>query len=162
LREHSAVHIRLLAVGERQPAWVDDAFRNYAGRFPRQWKFRLDVIATAKRSKSEDAQRAIDWEGEQLLARIAPDEQVVLLDEKGSQPGSQDLARKVSAWQADGRDLCFVIGGPDGVSKHCRDRAGFVWSLSNLTLPHGLARVIFAEQMYRAWSLLSGHPYHRS
>jgi len=123
------VHIRLLAVGERQPAWVDDAFRNYAGRFPPQWKFRLDVIATAKRSKSEDAQRAIDAEGEQLLARIAADEQVVLLDEIGKQPTSQNLAGKLSAWQADGRDLCFVIGGPDGVSGSCRARAGFVWSL---------------------------------
>ena len=156
------MHIRLLAVGERQPAWVEDAFRIYAGRFPPHWKFRLDVIATVKRNKSEDAQRAIESEGEQILARVSADEQMVLLDEKGKQPASEDLATKLSAWQADGRDLCFVIGGPDGVSGNCRARAGFVWSLSNLTLPHGLARVIFAEQMYRAWSLMSGHPYHRS
>jgi len=156
------VHIRLLAVGERQPAWVDEAFQSYTGRFPPEWKFRLDVIATARRSKSEDARRAIESEGEQLLTRIAADEQVVLLDERGRQPGSQDLAGKLSAWQTDGRDLCFIIGGPDGVSDSCRRRAGFVWSLSNLTLPHGLARVMFAEQMYRAWSLLAGHPYHRA
>lgn len=156
------MHIRLLAVGERQPAWVDEAFRDYTGRFPPQWKFRLDVVATAKRSKSDDAQRARQAEGEQILGRIAADEQVVLLDEKGRQPASRDLAEKLSAWQSDGRDLCFVIGGPDGVSQSCRRRADFVWSLSNLTLPHGLARVLFAEQMYRAWSLLTGHPYHRS
>ena len=86
----------------------------------------------------------------------------MLLDERGKQPTSRDLAGQLAAWQADGRDLCFIIGGPDGVSDNCRARAGFVWSLSNLTLPHGLARVIFVEQMYRAWSLLSGHPYHRS
>ena len=156
------MHIRLLAVGERQPAWVDEAFQSYTGRFPPEWKFRLDVIATARRSKSEDARRAIESEGEQLLTRIAADEQVVLLDERGRQPGSRDLAGKLSAWQTDGRDLCFIIGGPDGVSDSCRRRAGFVWSLSNLTLPHGLARVMFAEQMYRAWSLLAGHPYHRA
>jgi 23S rRNA (pseudouridine1915-N3)-methyltransferase len=156
------VHIRLLAVGERQPAWVDDAFLDYTGRFPQQWKFRLDLVATAKRSKAGDAQRAREAESEQLLGKIAANEQVVLLDEKGKQPASRELAGKLSAWQADGRDLCFVIGGPDGVSQNCRTRADFVWSLSNLTLPHGLARVLFAEQLYRAWSLLSGHPYHRS
>ena len=156
------MHIRLLAVGERQPAWVDEAFRDYTGRYPPQWKFRLDVIATAKRSRSDDAQRAREAEGEQILGKIAANEQVVLLDEKGQQPASRDLAGRLSAWQADGRDLCFVIGGPDGVSQTCRGRADFVWSLSNLTLPHGLARVLFAEQMYRAWSLLTGHPYHRS
>ena len=156
------MHIRLLAVGERQPAWVDEAFRDYTGRYPPQWKFRLDVIATAKRSRSGDAQRAREAEGEQILGKISANEQMVLLDEKGQQPASRDLAERLSAWQADGRDLCFVIGGPDGVSQTCRGRADFVWSLSNLTLPHGLARVLFAEQMYRAWSLLTGHPYHRS
>jgi 23S rRNA (pseudouridine1915-N3)-methyltransferase len=156
------VHIRLLAVGERQPAWVEDAFRDYSGRFPPQWKFRLDPVATEKRGKSDDAQRAIETEGERILGKIAANEQVVLLDEKGRQPTSKELAAKLSTWQTDGRDLCFVIGGPDGVSENCRGRADFVWSLSNLTLPHGLARVLFAEQLYRAWSLLSGHPYHRA
>jgi 23S rRNA (pseudouridine1915-N3)-methyltransferase len=156
------VHIRLLAVGDRQPAWVDEAFREYSGRFPPHWKFRLDVIATARRGKAGDAQRAVETEGEALLSRLQPEEQVVLLDEKGKQPTSEELARKLSGWQSDGRDVCFIIGGPDGVSDGCRQRAGFVWSLSNLTLPHGLARVTFAEALYRAWSLLSGHPYHRA
>lgn len=156
------MHIRLLAVGDRQPAWVDEAFRAYSGRFPPQWKFHLDVIATARRGKSGDAQRAVEAEGEALLAKVMPEEQVVLLDEKGKQPTSEELARKLSGWQTDGRDVCFIIGGPDGVSDACRERAGFVWSLSRLTLPHGLARVTFAEALYRAWSLLSGHPYHRA
>ena len=156
------MHIRLLAVGERQPAWVDEAFRDYTGRFPPQWKFRLDVIATAKRGKSDDAKRAREAEGVRILGKVAATERLVLLDEKGNQPASRDVAAKLSAWQSQGRDLCFVIGGPDGVSQDCRSRADFVWSLSKLTLPHGLARVLFAEQMYRAWSLLTGHPYHRS
>lgn len=100
-------------------------------------------------------------EGEQILSRIKRDEQVVLLDERGSQLSSQQLAGSLDSWQADGRDLCFIIGGPDGVSADLSARADFTWSLSALTLPHGLARVLFAEQLYRAWSLQSGHPYHR-
>lgn len=103
----------------------------------------------------------MDAECEQILARIKKTEQVILLDERGKQMSSQVLASKLIDWQTDGRDLCFVIGGPDGVAEACRDRADAVWSMSQLTLPHGLARVLFAEQMYRAWSLQTGHPYHR-
>jgi len=156
------VHIRLLAVGDRQPPWVDDAFRLYSGRFPPQWKFRLDVIATAKRSKADSAKRAIETEGKLILGKLTADERAVLLDERGKQMTSKSLAGRLSDWQTDGRDLCLIIGGPDGVSDRCRQRADFIWSLSDLTLPHGLARVLLAEQMYRAWSLNSGHPYHRS
>lgn len=156
------MHIRLLAVGDRQPGWIDDAFNTYTGRFPREWRFRLDTIATAKRAKNEAVTRAIDTEGERLLAKLGPDEQLVLLDERGKHLNSKALAMRLSDWQADGRDLSFIIGGPDGVSAACRDRADFTWSLSDLTLPHGLARVLLAEQLYRAWSLQTGHPYHRS
>ena len=156
------MHIRLLAVGDRQPSWVDDAFGNYTGRFPREWKFRLDLIATARRSKNDKSGQAREAEGEQILARLDPSEQAVLLDERGRQLRSKALAEKLGDWQSDGRDLCFIIGGPDGVSEACRQRADFTWSLSQLTLPHGLARVLLAEQLYRAWSLQAGHPYHRS
>lgn len=155
------MHIRLLAVGDRQPTWVDDACENYRARLPREWKFRIDCIATARRSRNNKSQDAMLAEGAQLLARVKSDEQLVLLDEKGEQYSSQGLATRLSEWQADGRDLCFVIGGPDGVSDACRQRADSIWSLSRLTLPHGLARVLFVEQIYRAWSLQNGHPYHR-
>lgn len=100
-------------------------------------------------------------EGELILSKLSANEQVVLLDQRGMQLTSQTFATNVAAWQVDGRDLGFVIGGPDGVSDACRDRADFIWSLSSLTLPHGLARVLFAEQLYRARSLQMGHPYHR-
>ncbi|NIL94930.1 MAG: 23S rRNA (pseudouridine(1915)-N(3))-methyltransferase RlmH [Woeseiaceae bacterium] len=155
------MHIRLIAVGDRQPGWVDDAFRTYSARLPREWKFRLDALGTARRGKNDKSDAAMEAEGEQILARINADEQVVLLDERGKQLSSSELANRLGAWQSDRRDLCFVIGGPDGVSAGVRNRADFSWSLSNLTLPHGLARVLFAEQMYRAWSLQVGHPYHR-
>ncbi|MGB5258328.1 MAG: 23S rRNA (pseudouridine(1915)-N(3))-methyltransferase RlmH [Woeseiaceae bacterium] len=156
------MHIRLLAVGDRQPTWVDEAFGNYTERYPREWKFRLDTIPTARRGKNEKTLQARAAEGEQILAKLAKTEQVVLLDERGTELSSASLAERLLDWQRNSRDLCFIIGGPDGVADTCRQRADFVWSLSRLTLPHGLARVLFAEQLYRAWSLQTGHPYHRS
>ena len=156
------MHIRLIAVGDRQPSWVDDAFAAYCGRFPAQWKFRLDVVATARRARNDKSKRAVEAEGESILGRLGTADRMVLLDERGTQLTSESLAARLSDWHCDGRDLCFVIGGPDGVSDTCRGRADFVWSLSGLTLPHGLVRVLLAEQLYRAWSLQCGHPYHRA
>ena len=156
------MHIRLVAVGDRQPSWVDEAFARYSERLPREWRFRLDTIATARRNKNDNSQRAMQAEGAQILSRLNDAEQVVLLDERGKQLSSKTLSLQLADWQSDGRDLCFVIGGPDGVSDACRQRANYSWSLSQLTLPHGLARVLCIEQLYRAWSLQTGHPYHRA
>lgn len=155
------MHIRLLAVGDRQPSWVDDAFGIYSARYPREWKFRLDTIPTVHRNKNDKSRQAMEAEGELILAKLVATEQVVLLDERGKPLSSQEVADKLSEWQADGRDLCFVIGGPDGVSDAVRQRADSLWSLSKLTLPHGMARALLSEQLYRAWSLQNGHPYHR-
>jgi 23S rRNA (pseudouridine1915-N3)-methyltransferase len=155
------VHIRILAVGDRQPSWVDDAFGNYTGRYPREWKFRLDAIPTVHRKKNDKSRQAMEAEGDLILAKLNATEQVVLLDERGTQFCSQDLADKLAEWQTDGRDLCFIIGGPDGVTDAVRQRADRLWSLSRLTLPHGMVRTLLAEQLYRAWSLQVGHPYHR-
>lgn len=156
------MHFRLLAVGGRQPSWVDEAFGIYVTRFPREWKFRLDAIATTRRNKNEKSQQAMAAEGEQILAKLSTTEWVVLLDERGKELTSRVLAARLTDWQTNSRDLCFIIGGPDGVSDAIRQRADFTWSLSQLTLPHGMARVLFAEQLYRAWSLQTGHPYHRT
>jgi 23S rRNA (pseudouridine1915-N3)-methyltransferase len=154
--------MRLIAVGDRQPSWVDAAFENYSQRLPRQWQFRLDLIAIAPRSKKSDAGTAKITEGRKVLAKIKAAECVVVLDESGKEFSSQELAARLDDWQSGGRDLTFVIGGPDGISEDCMARADLRWSLSRLTLPHGLARVLFAEQLYRAWCLTTGHPYHRS
>jgi 23S rRNA (pseudouridine1915-N3)-methyltransferase len=155
------VHIRLIAVGDRQPSWVDTAVENYVQRLPRQWQFRLDIITTAQRPKKSAAEVAKTAEGRKVLAKIKAPECVVVLDERGKEFSSEEFAARLDGWQSDGRDLTFVIGGPDGVSEDCRKRADHLWSLSRLTLPHGLARVLFAEQLYRAWCLTTGHPYHR-
>ena len=155
------MHIRLQAVGDRQPSWVDSAFNGYIQRVPRQWQFRLDSISTAQRNKGVAAEVAKVAEGTKILAKIKPAEFVIVLDERGTQFSSKELAGRLDEWQTVGQDLVFVIGGPDGVSADCLQRANLRWSLSRLTLPHGLARVLFAEQLYRAWSLTAGHPYHR-
>jgi len=154
--------MRLIAVGDRQPGWVDQAFDDYAQRLPRAWQFRLLTLATAQRGKGRAAEHAIANEGQRILAEVRGDEQVVALDERGTEWSSEKLSRQLSAWLSGGRDICFVIGGPDGLAGDCLQRADLRWSLSRLTLPHGLARVLFAEQLYRAWSMLEGHPYHRA
>lgn len=155
------MHIRLVAVGDRQPSWVNSAFDEYVTRLPPQWRFRLDELGTASRRKSGRPGEAKNAEAESILSRVKPAEQLILLDERGKQFSSREFADRVDQWQAVGEDVVFVIGGPDGVADAVRQRANLVWSLSRLTLPHGMARVLYAEQMYRAWSLLSGHPYHR-
>lgn len=155
------MHIRLIAVGSRQPGWVASAFDSYAKRLPDQWRFRLETIATSSRSGDHDTQKATGAEGQKILRQLKPSEQVVVLDERGTELSSAQLAEKLHDWQNNGRDLSFIIGGPDGLSESCMQRADFRWSLSRLTLPHGLARVLFVEQLYRAWTLTTGHPYHR-
>lgn len=153
--------MRLIAVGDRQPAWVDSAFDSYRERFPPAWKFRLEALATGPRSKNSNIAAAISAEGDKILQKLKSDEQVIALDERGRQFTTGELAQRLRDWQADGRDLAFVIGGPDGLAEACLQRAELRWSLSKLTLPHGLARVLLAEQLYRAWSVNAGHPYHR-
>lgn len=156
------MHIRLIAVGDRQPSWVDAAFDSYAKRLPRHWQFHLDLIASAPRSRKSGGNEAKEAEGRKVLGRIKTPERVVVLDENGSEFSSPELAARLQDWQGDGRDLAFVVGGPDGLSGACMSRAELRWSMSRLTLPHGLARVLFAEQLYRAWCLSTGHPYHRA
>lgn len=154
--------MRLIAVGDRQPGWVDTAFADYSGRLPRPWKFTLRALATSRRRKQGDADGAKRDECERILQELRPAERAVMLDEQGRQLSSVELAQTITDWQRDARDVCFVIGGPDGINDECLQRADFCWSLSRLTLPHGLARVLFAEQLYRASTLHEGHPYHRA
>ncbi|MDX1498348.1 MAG: 23S rRNA (pseudouridine(1915)-N(3))-methyltransferase RlmH [Woeseiaceae bacterium] len=155
------MHIRLIAVGERQPAWVDEAVAAYTSRLPPAWRFRIDPVAAARRVKNAPPKGALRDESAAILSRLGTGERMILLDERGRELTSREFSGRLADWQGEGRDVAFVIGGPDGVAADCRERAEFTWSLSKLTLPHGLARVVFAEQLYRAATLLSGHPYHR-
>lgn len=155
------MRIRLLAVGGRQPRWVREGYEDYARRLPRECRLELIEVPLGKRTRATPPGRAVGEEGARMLARLAPGEQVVALEVTGRSLDTPGLARRLEDWMAAGADLALLVGGPDGLDPRCRERAEFRWSLTPLTLPHGLVRVLVAEQLYRAWSLLSGHPYHR-
>lgn len=151
----------IVAVGERMPSWVAEGFDDYARRIPRECALSLIEIAPSKHGKGGATQRAIEDEGERQLASIPARCRVVTLDERGKLYGTAELAQRMARWQQDGGDVALLIGGADGLAPVCKQRADETWSLSPLTLPHALVRVIVAEQLYRAWTVLRGHPYHR-
>ncbi len=154
--------IHLIAVGTRMPAWVETAYEEFAGRLPHECRLQLIEIAPAQRGKNADLMRARVHEGERILKAVPRDSLVVALDEHGRELTSPQWAEQLEGWMGSGRDTCLLIGGPDGHAPEVLQRADQKWSLSRLTLPHALVRVFVAEQLYRAWSLLSNHPYHRA
>lgn len=153
--------LRVLAVGQRPPDWVSEGFEDYARRLPRELTLRLAEIPVASR-RELPVERARRQEGARMLADISGRDWVVALDVAGAAPDTERLAERLRQWQQNGRDIVFLIGGPDGLDAECLSRADERLSLSALTFPHGLVRVMLAEQLYRAWSLLNGHPYHRA
>ena len=161
------VKMVLAAVGTRMPGWVDAAFEDYAKRLPPACRLTLREIPTAYRGaaaarKGAAPAASIRREGEGLLRAVPSGARIVALDERGAAWSTADLAERLEAWLADGRDTALLAGGPDGLAPECRERAELTWSLSRLTFPHALVRVIVAEQIWRAWSLLNRHPYHRA
>lgn len=149
----------VVAVGHRMPAWVDAGFAEYSARMPREARVELAALKPAPRGGP--VQRILDAEGERILAVLPAGCVKVVLDEHGTLVRTTELARRIARWQETGRNLAFIVGGADGLSDSVKKSADFTWSLSPLTLPHGLARVVLAEQLYRAVSILHNHPYHR-
>ncbi|MDT8388740.1 MAG: 23S rRNA (pseudouridine(1915)-N(3))-methyltransferase RlmH [Thiogranum sp.] len=156
------MEINLIAVGTRMPAWVEEGYREYARRMPRECSLALTEIPLAQRSKSTPVARAMASEGQRMLDAVGADRRVIALDVKGAGWSTEQLAAQLQAWLQDGRNLALLVGGPDGLAPACLARAEQRWSLSPLTLPHPLVRVLLAEQLYRAWTVNSGHPYHRA
>lgn len=154
--------IRLLAIGDKMPAWVQAGIDDYAQRLPREYHFEIVALGAASRTKSADAARWRKAEGERMLKAIPADSDVIAFDERGEMLSTAEWAAALKRFAQDGRDLCFLIGGPDGFAPEVLSRAQRRWSLSKLTLPHALARVLAVEQLYRAWSVLANHPYHRA
>ena len=143
------------------PTWVEEGYRDYARRLRGGWSIELVEVPAAKRSARSPTARSVEEEGERLLVAVPARANVVALDEKGIALSSAGLARRFVEWQERGDPLALMVGGPDGLSPPCLERASLRWSLSSLTLPHALVRVLVAEQIYRAWSILERHPYHR-
>ena len=154
--------IQLIAVGTRMPVWVQTAYADYAARLPRESALVLKEIAVAERGKNADLARLKRDEGEKILKALPRDATVIALDEHGTQWDSVALSAQLKSWLASGRDTALLIGGPDGHAPEVLARADKTWALSKLTLPHALVRVLVAEQLYRAHSILTNHPYHRA
>lgn len=154
------MRLELIAASNRQPRWVQDAFAEYAKRLRGSVSLELREVALAR--QRADLERARRDEGRRMLAAVPDPARVVALREEGRQWTTVELVARLTVWLEGGVPVCFLAGGPDGLSEACIARADEHWGLSRLTLPHGLARVTVAEALYRAWSVLQGHPYHRS
>jgi 23S rRNA (pseudouridine1915-N3)-methyltransferase len=156
------MRVRVVAAGTRLPAWIDAGFAEYARRMPPAVPLELTEIAVGRRGGQGAMGRALRAEGERMVAAVAPGSWVVALDVRGRALDTPGLARWWAGRLNDGRDLVFLIGGPDGLAPQCLGRIDERLSLSPLTFPHGLVRILLAEQLYRAVTLLQGHPYHRA
>jgi 23S rRNA (pseudouridine1915-N3)-methyltransferase len=156
------MQIHLIAVGTRMPAWVTSGYGEYARRLPHECSLRLVEIPLSKRRKTRSALKNRQEEGRAMLASLPAQATVVALDVRGKAWSTEALAASLQDWLQAGRDIALLVGGPDGLADECLDRADMRWSLSPLTLPHALVRVLLAEQLYRAWTVIRGHPYHRA
>jgi 23S rRNA (pseudouridine1915-N3)-methyltransferase len=152
----------LVTASNKQPRWVVEGYAEYARRLDRRWSLELVEVALARRTGATDPRRAADDEARRMLRHVPGDAHVVALDVEGAQWSTATLAAKLDSWSLAAAPVCLLVGGPDGLGEACLERAHERWSLSALTLPHGLVRVVVAEALYRAVSVLSGHPYHRA
>jgi 23S rRNA (pseudouridine1915-N3)-methyltransferase len=156
------LRLTLITASNRQPEWVDAGADEYATRLRGRCTLEIKAIPLARRTATTPVERAMQDEGERLLAQVPAGAHVVALLENGKSWSTKELATKLEAWMQRGAPVALLVGGPDGLSSQCVARANERWSLSPLTLPHGLVRVVAAEALYRAWSLLEKHPYHRA
>jgi len=153
--------IKLIAIGNKMPAWVNEAFKIYVQRLPADYQLELIEVAAFKRNKNTNTHVAMQKESESLLKAVKPGNYIVALDRKGQEMSSKKLAGKLKKFHDESKTIVLLIGGPAGLTQEILGKAHEVWSLSKLTIPHALARVFIAEQLYRAYSIITHHPYHR-
>ena len=150
----------LVAVGQRQPAWAETAYDDFAKRFPPEMRLELKAVKAEARG-SKTAEQLMTAEASRLEAALPKGVRRVVLDERGDRLTTMQLSARMKAWMHDGRDVALVIGGPDGLDAALKQSADETWRLSDLTLPHAFVRVLLAEALYRAWTVMVNHPYHR-
>jgi 23S rRNA (pseudouridine1915-N3)-methyltransferase len=150
----------LVAVGQRQPAWADTAYAEFAKRFPPELRLELKAVKAEARG-SKTAEQLMAAEALRLDAAVPKGVRRVVLDERGERFTTRQLAARMKAWMAEGRDVALLVGGPDGLDATLKSSADETWRLSDLTLPHAFVRVLLAEALYRAWTVMVNHPYHR-
>lgn len=154
--------LKLVAVGTRMPDWVKAGCYEYSKRMPPELRIESVEIPLGSRGKNQPKAKAIEAESQGLLKAITDNDFVVALDVIGQPMSTEKLAKQLDNWQMNGQNICLMVGGPDGLSRQCLARANLRWSLSDLTLPHPLVRIVLMEQLYRAWTINANHPYHRS
>lgn len=154
--------VKIIAVGTKMPKWVVDGTNEFTKRLPRDLQIEFVEVPLGNRSKGADVKKAIQSESKAMLEAIAERDWVVALEVKGKAWTTEALAKQLQGWQMRGGNVCLLVGGPDGLSDECRAKADQQWSLSALTLPHPLVRILLAEQLYRAYSINQNHPYHRA
>lgn len=155
------MRVRVVAIGNRMPDWVEEGVNEYRKRLTQEMTLEFVEIAAGKRVRNADVARLTEREGEAMLAALSGSEHVIALDVKGKVMDTDVMAARLGQLMQAGKPLAMLVGGPEGLAPACLRRANESWSLSPLTLPHPLVRVLLAEQLYRCWSLLKGHPYHR-
>jgi len=155
------VKIEIIAIGHKMPNWINTGIEEYKKRFPPQMKLSFKEIPLLKRNKQTDIARLIDKEAQQMKALIAPGSHVIALEVQGQSFTTELLAKKIQQFQALGKNITILIGGPEGLHPSCSQLANESWSLSKLTLPHPLVRVFLTEAIYRAWTITVNHPYHK-
>lgn len=152
----------VIAVGQRMPAWVEQAWHDYARRLPADCSLELKEIKPEPRTSGKTAAQMMAAEARRIEAAIPAHALVIGLDERGRDLTTMDLAQELRDWRSGGQDVVFIVGGPDGLDAGLKRNCGKLLRLSSLTLPHPMARIVLAEQLYRAWAIMSNHPYHRA
>jgi len=153
--------IHFITVGQKMPKWVQDGYAEYAKRLPKSCALNLVELPMAQRGKTGSADKYKAEEAKKILAAIPKGAQLIILDEHGQQVTTKGLANKLEEWLGSGQDIALVVGGPDGLEQSLVQQAKWKWGLSKLTMPHPMVRILVAEQIYRAYSVIQNHPYHR-